>query len=177
MSLLGVDVIKKNWIRITFYGCFVLLLVSCNAVGSPALPDEKLAVPASTLPVTETLTEPEMTQSAHPPGMESLIEKAREDLAQRLSISVSQIKLIEAKAVTWPDASLGCPQPDMVYIQVPQDGALIVLQAEGNIYEYHNGGSRGLFLCEKGFLKTEKPPQIDITDLTPDNSIPPGEDQ
>jgi len=121
--------------------------------------------------------EPEMAQSSPSSGMESLIEKAKADLAQRLSISANQIDLIEAKAVTWPDASLGCPQPGMSYIQVPQDGALIVLQAVGSTYEYHNGGSRGLFLCEKRFLKTEKPPQIDITDLTPDNSDPPGQDQ
>jgi hypothetical protein len=102
---------------------------------------------------------------------------------------LTQISLIEAKAVTWSDASLGCPQPGMRYKQVPEDGALIVLQANGIIYEYHSGGNRGLFLCQKA-SKEPAPPQIDLLDLltpspgssdpdapTPDNSIPPGEDK
>ena len=134
-----------------------------------------------------------MTQPTQPPsssGMEGLIEKAKEDLAQRLSIAITEISLIEAKDVVWPNASLGCPQPGMKYKQVPEDGALILLRAQGVVYEYHSGGGRGLFLCEKELSIPEKPPQIDITDLTPrsqdnknpppltpDNSIPPGEDQ
>ena len=81
-----------------------------------------------------------MTQPARASGLESLIEKAKEDLGQRLSIDVSQINLLEAEEVTWPDASLGCPQPGMRYKQVPEDGALIVLEAQGTTYEYHNGG-------------------------------------
>lgn len=130
----------------------------------------------------------QMTPSVPTPadtGLQSLIEKAKEDLAQRLSISMTEINLVEAKPVVWPDSSMGCPQPGMAYLQVPEDGALIVLQAEGNVYEYHNGGNRGLFLCEKIYKDPNPPPQIDIFNLTPpkpntpstpDNSIPPGAD-
>ena len=115
-----------------------------------------------------------------PSGMEGLIEKAKEDLAQRLSISLDQISLVQATGVVWPNSSMGCPQPGMEYLQVPEDGALIILQAEGNMFEYHSGGRRGLFLCEKKYKNPSPPPQIDITNLTPptpDNSIPPGEDK
>lgn len=130
----------------------------------------------------------QMTPSLTPPGasgLESLIEKAKEDLAQRLSISVSEISLVEAKPVVWPDSSMGCPQPGMAYLQVPEDGALIILQVKGMLYEYHNGGRRGLFLCEIIYKDPSKPPQIDLfnltpskpdTSTTPDNSIPPGGD-
>ena|SRR5688572_13660014 len=55
-------------------------------------------------------------------GLQNLIEKAKTDLAQRLAISVHEIILLEATSVVWPDASLGCPQPGMAYIQVPEDG-------------------------------------------------------
>ena len=51
----------------------------------------------------------------------------------------AQIVLIEFRYVTWPDASMGCPQPDMVYIQIPMDGAMIRLQVDGKIYQYHTG--------------------------------------
>ena len=150
--------------------------------------------PTTTLPTQESQKDvTEMTQPAQPTpsfGMQFLIEKAIEDLAQRLSIEMTQISLIEAKEVVWPDSSLGCPQPGMRYKQVPEDGALIILQAQGSVYEYHNGGSRGLFLCEKTYKDPYTPPKIDLNGLTPflrdndnpppltpDNSILPGEDQ
>jgi hypothetical protein len=88
------------------------------------------------------------TPSPVEPGLESLIALAKEDLAQRLSISADQMDVVEARSVVWPDASLGCPQPEMRYKQVPQDGALIRLSAEGRVYEYHSGGGRDPFLCE-----------------------------
>ncbi len=105
-------------------------------------------------------------QVPYDPALEPLVAQARQDLAQRLNIAEDQITLIEAKAVVWPDASLGCPQPDMVYKQVPYDGALIFLKVGEREYEYHSGGSRGLFLCEKS-LKPKK-----ITPNT-DKVIPP----
>ncbi len=111
-----------------------------------------------------------MTQPILSSGMGFLIDKAKEDLAQRLSIAISQISLAEAREVVWPDSSLGCPQRGMRYKQVPEDGALIVLQARGAAYEYHNGGSRGLFLCEKARSTPEKRRQIDITKRTPPNT-------
>lgn len=80
--------------------------------------------------------------------IENLVMQAKEDLADRLSIPIDQIEVLEARSVVWPDASLGCPQPDMRYKQVQVDGVLIRLQANGQVYEYHSGGSRGLFLCQ-----------------------------
>jgi hypothetical protein len=81
-------------------------------------------------------------------GLEEIIDRAKKDLAGRLSISVEQIEVLEATSVVWPDASIGCPQPEMSYKQVPVDGALIRLKVEVHEYNYHSGGSRGLFLCE-----------------------------
>jgi len=142
------------------------------------------AVDTKTMPAVATLGDTaQMTPPTSPPptsGLESLIEKAKEDLAQRLSISVAQISLIEAREVVWPDASLGCPQPGMRYKQVPEDGALIILQDEGISYEYHSGGRRGLFLCEKVYKDPKMSPKLDVNNLTPpipDNSIPRGEEQ
>ena len=196
---------KTNWTRIALGICLTLLLVACSEIVSPALPEgtsssstafplvvQTQKDPLAALPTQEPdkdgtqMTSPTLPSS----GLEFLIEKAKEDLAQRLTIAITEISLVEAKEVVWPDSSLGCPQPGMRYKQVPEDGALIVLEAQGTAYEYHNGGSRGLFLCEKGLSSPKKPPQIDITNLTPqildnnystpstpDQGIPPGEDQ
>ena len=96
-----------------------------------------------------------------------LLIQAKEDLAVRLGISPNQIALLSYEEVVWPDASLGCPQPGMAYIQVPQDGALIRLSAKGQVYDYHSGGNRGVFLCEQVFKLKTITPKIDITKHTP----------
>ncbi len=49
--------------------------------------------------------------------------------------------------VTWPDGSLGCPQPGMRYTQALVSGSLIVLEANGLFYEYHSGGGGDPFYC------------------------------
>ena len=45
--------------------------------------------------------------------------------------------LLSAEAVTWPDASLGCPRPNTDYIQVETPGFQITLLANGGRYTYH----------------------------------------
>jgi hypothetical protein len=94
------------------------------------------------------------------PSWQDQVTQAKEDLAQRLSVDVSQIELLEVKPVVWPDGALGCPQPGMAYIQVQQDGLLIRLQTGKATYNYHSGGGRGPFLCEKatGDAKPFPPP-------------------
>lgn len=92
---------------------------------------------------------PETTSMTIDPGLEPLIEQAKADLAQRLGVAESEIDVASAELVTWPDASLGCPQPGMQYAQVLTDGSLIVLKHAGQTYPYHTGGSRYVpFLCE-----------------------------
>lgn len=117
---------------------------------------------------------------------QNLLSLAVSDLAQRLNVPPETIQLVKFEAVTWGDAGLGCPDPGMAYIQVPVDGALIVLQAGEVQYEYHSGGDRPPFLCEKNKKDPSPPPQIDLFNLatpkpntpsTPDNSIPPGADK
>lgn len=95
----------------------------------------------ATMPGTPTSPRP------YSPNMEDLVIQAKGDLAARLSTTIDEIEVLEATSVVWPDASLGCPQPDMRYKQVQVDGVLIRLQAGGQVCEYHGCGSRGLFLC------------------------------
>jgi hypothetical protein len=99
----------------------------------------------------------------HPvePGLESLVELAEADLAQRLSISADQVDLLEARAVVRPKSAVGCPQPGMRYRQIPQDGALIRFSAEGRTHSCHLGARRGTFLCQQGTKGPPGSPQPD----------------
>lgn len=106
----------------------------------PALP-ETLALPN---PTELTPMDP---QSFAVPADDPLVQKAVTDLAGRLGITPEDVTVLSVEAVTWPDSSLGCPQPGMVYLQVMIDGLRIRLSAGGALYEYHSGGSRDPFLC------------------------------
>ena len=131
---------------------FLLLSVitACSHVNIPSLPDETPSF-TSSVNATQTKLEEEraqMSQPTHPSGMEFLIEKAKDDLAQRLSILVNQIELIQAEAVTWPNASLGCPQPGMAYADVLTPGYIILLEANDKEYEYHTSRGTEIIYCE-----------------------------
>ncbi len=86
-------------------------------------------------------------------GLRPFITEATDDLAARLAIDPADVEVLSAVLVTWPDASLGCPQPGMQYAQVLTDGSIIELGVgEGDdmvVYRYHTGGSRGPFLCDQ----------------------------
>jgi hypothetical protein len=82
-----------------------------------------------------------------PAGLQDLIARAKEDLADQLSIRKDQISLVETIEVTWPDSSLGCPQKGVSYLQVLTPGYKIILEAGGNQYEYHSDESIQLISC------------------------------
>jgi hypothetical protein len=114
--------------------------------------------PMSVLPTSPEPIEP--VPGPVEPGLEGLVAQAQSDLAERLSIPVDQIEVLSASSVVWPDGSLGCPQPDMAYTQVPQDGVLIRLAVGSNVYNYHGGGGRDLFICQQKLKSIEPLPSL-----------------
>lgn len=77
------------------------------------------------------------------------LQAARTDLAERLGVAESAIELVgAAEALTWPDVSLGCPQPGEMYAQMLTQGFKLTLGAEGRLYEYHTGEG-AVRLCKK----------------------------
>ncbi len=80
---------------------------------------------------------------------EPLVELAKADLADRTGIDKEQITVVSVKAVDWPDASLGCPEPGMFYAQVITPGYKVVLSHDGERYEYHTDRSSRVVLCQQ----------------------------
>lgn len=116
-----------------------------------------------TLPVMPTQTvETEMNPSLPIPAVSNpqvLIQNAKEDLARQLSISTTQIGLLEIKEVFWPDTSLGCPQAGISYTQVLTPGYLIILESNGNQFEYHANIHKYVFHCENPTLPIQETPE------------------
>lgn len=68
-----------------------------------------------------------------------MIEAMRGDAATRAGVAASATQVESALSVTWPDASLGCPQPGMLYPQVLVPGWRVRIAAGGKTYSYHAG--------------------------------------
>jgi hypothetical protein len=76
------------------------------------------------------------TAAGAPPEM---IAAIRGDAATRAGVAVSAVEIKSAQGVTWPDASLGCPRPGMLYPQVLVPGWRVLIVAGGKTYAYHAG--------------------------------------
>lgn len=91
-----------------------------------------------------------------------LLDKIVADLAERKGVESDRILVIQAQATTWNDGSLGCPQPGVLYTQALVDGYWVILEADGDKYNYHASTSGYFFLCETGFPAVPPP-------VTPDS--------
>src|SRR5690242_2210919 len=96
----------------------------------PAYAQSELHVDPANQPVGEEPIQATPVFGEINPALQPAIEYAQQDLGTMLGMdNWWDIGVLEARAVTWPDGSLGCPAPDMAYIQVLVDGALIRLWA------------------------------------------------
>ena len=153
------DVARNGPSRIILMGGMILLL-GCGQIAAPNAQVSPPAPVAETVEITETQTAPILpaqedetqTNPSLPipavPSLQSLVEKAKADLAQRLTVSVNEIILSEAISVVWPDSSLGCPEEGKTYSQVLTPGYLILLEYDGNKFEYHTNIHNYFFYCE-----------------------------
>ena len=67
---------------------------------------------------------------------ETVVESARTDLANRLKIDDSEIKGVGVSDQEFPDMSLGSPLEGELSAQMIASGWQVLLEAEGETYEY-----------------------------------------
>jgi len=83
------------------------------------------------------------------PELSTEVQAAVADLRSRLGTE-EVIEVVVAHELTWPDGSLGCPQPGMSYTQALVPGYRIELAVGDQVYEYHGTSGVDPFLCESG---------------------------
>jgi len=67
---------------------------------------------------------------------------------ERRGAPTSGLEVVKGVAVTWPNGSLGCPKPGMMYTQALVDGYQVVVKAGGTTYDYRFGNTSVPRLCE-----------------------------
>ena len=74
------------------------------------------------------------------------------DAAKQPGVDPSTLTVLESRAVTWSDGSLGCPRPGVMYTQALVEGFRVVLQANEVQLDYHGADDR-FVLCPVRFAK------------------------
>lgn len=90
---------------------------------------------------------PEATAEV-PEEAEPLVDKAVEDLADRMGADPDDIVVEGIAETEFPDASLGVPEPGESYAQVVTPGYIIMLRTGGKIYEYRAAENRVILATE-----------------------------
>ena len=69
------------------------------------------------------------------------------DAARRFTVAESAVVVSDAEQVTWPDGSLGCPQPGMMYTQTLVPGFRLTAKTTGGSLRYHADTRGNLVTC------------------------------
>lgn len=111
-----------------------------------------IASPTTTMTSTtaaEPLPTPDAASRALPP-----VAAAIADFAARERVDPASVSLRRLQRVTWPDGSLGCPKPGMMYTQALVDGYWLELaggpQAAPVLAEYHTDLAGQAVACPSG---------------------------
>jgi hypothetical protein len=135
----------------------VLFASACAPASTPATPmptpTKEISVP-TTVPTT---TPPDQTGDPQSSGP---VNAAKQDLAEKLGIDSSKIVVVSIEAVEWPNSCLGVLQKDVYCAQMITPGYQIVLQAEGQTYEYHTNKSGSGIILVSGSIPNGRQPII-----------------
>lgn len=85
------------------------------------------------------------------PGLPPALRDAvRADAAQRAKVAPEAVRIARGEAVTWPDGSIGCPQPGLAYTQALVRGWRVFVEAGGATLRYHASapGTRWLYCSD-----------------------------
>jgi hypothetical protein len=77
-----------------------------------------------------------------PEDVESLIILAKFDLSLKTGVDVEAIKTVDTEEIVFSDSNMGVPQPGVPYDNIATPGYIIILDADGEEYEYRASGEK-----------------------------------
>ena len=128
-----------------------LMLAACARPGNPT------DVPGSAGPADSDRPAPSgRTFHTAPPSSAALLGEVPAEVldpilaaaAEGAGLAREDLEVIRAEQVTWPDGSLGCPEPGMAYTQALVDGYHVVIVAGDEELDYRVGSGGSFRLCE-----------------------------
>jgi hypothetical protein len=114
-----------------------------EVIDRPIAPQEVLARLGLHEPEAEPSATPEATPVANSASGPPFIDA----IARELGVPPSEVRILRLEQRDWPDASLGCPQPDTMYAQVITPGYLAEVEVGGQKIEFHTDERGSVVRC------------------------------
>jgi hypothetical protein len=86
-------------------------------------------------------------------------------LMEQLNLTADKIKLVSTEAVTWPDGCLGIVRMGVMCTQAEVPGFKIILEAEGQKYEFHANQDGSVIMLAEGAQESADVEQVVIKQL------------
>lgn len=115
---------------------------------TPADRSERLtpgAMPGSVDPVPQETAAPPVVEALPDAVMTSVMSTLQENAG--ITADATEVNLIRAEAVVWPDGSLGCPEPGVMYTQALVEGYWVVMEIDGETYDFRINDNGFAKLC------------------------------
>lgn len=133
-----------------------LVAAACSA-GTGASSPTPSAAPGSAAPSPVSSGRPSVPPIELPSGMPTgdgeippadIEDAAVAAAAEHAGVDPSEVHIVQASHVTWPDGSLGCPEPGSVYTQALVPGWWIILDAGGKTVDVRATDNGSAKVCE-----------------------------
>jgi hypothetical protein len=113
------------------------------------------APPATPASVTPMPVAPTPAASIELPDLvgevpEQILLEIMQQVAASTGAPLADLELVEARAVTWNDGSLGCPEPGQFYTQALVDGYWVVIEVAGETFDFRVGSNGEFKFCPPG---------------------------
>jgi len=116
----------------------------------PTVPGKTPSPQPTTLPLPSDGPTPPAAPATPVPDDVLELPGVREAIAaeaERRGVAPDEVSVVEYADVTWPDGSIGCPQPGMMYTQALVPGRRLLLEVQGEVASYHSGGGPAFGYC------------------------------
>lgn len=151
-----------------WYFVFVIAisLSACSSTDVPGAPGQTETLPSSSPKTTispsplvsvapmETVlptdkTSPLPTVTSHPLNIPETHWKSIAAVLTKRGLDPEKSKVVSAEAVEWPNGAWGCPQKGMIYTDAIEPGMRVIVEADGESYDFRFGRTEVPVLCEK----------------------------
>src|SRR4030095_6536080 len=140
----------KHWMAMI---CCALCVTAACPAEPPTSASEDVPMKTGRAPPTRIPdpVEPTVAPQGAPVTAAQMAHERRqavvEDAARRFKVEASAVVLTRAEQVTWPNGSLGCPEPGRMYTQMLVPGYRVVAKTTAGEMTYHTDARGNVVNC------------------------------
>jgi hypothetical protein len=141
--------VESNAMRCLWVGAIAIGIVLNACAATTPTPT---SLPTATA-IAAAAVSPAPSSAVSSPGPDAAAQAARDaalrDASTHLGVNASDLRVERIEPRQWPDASLGCPRPGVLYAQVVTPGYLLVISGGSKTLEYHTDERGRVALCQE----------------------------